>query len=878
MARHVFYFYIKTDTPSQLDAIEFGGCDPSCPQNQTLETVLARSYGEYRFEDYEILGSESGSHPILRSKDNKTLSVFTGTVSNRASNIIDFPISYFLRIPSGSGFAFGQPALTAPGSGAQVPVSEMVRIFSDNQYDYLVLGFPDVENYRAVVEIYLVPRKTVSFITSCGTLVDGYATYTEGVSRRLPTVDVPTGKLFSGWYATAEFSGNSMTEIPASATGDLVFYARFIDLPVPPAVREDGVKRFWFRVVRGVGSFAIHPGASPVLRFANMSPRTLELPDLPQGLVQAGDAIEVRYGTSEAQAVTVFTGTLEKRVESFARGIEVRESATFADAWSVLERLVYRQEWRVAGADGTATLKTSTSNVVLNCDAVGRPISMTAQIQAILDFAGGASSMISCGAGGVDAGTQVLPADPTSNITCATAIARTLRFFPKVMACCTDGGSVRVWTPSSADAPWIAGARILSRTKTHTAHPVVGVDIATDAVDVEASGAGGFVRISSHQTAGVVDSVDTLHVFLPLASGSSSSSWETLDCRGHLESLSEFGGWQSIGFWIAHHPRLEGLDNSKVRTTSGPEIVSGTEYAYITDIPVETLRHFGLQASILHLKCKVTVDVDAETQENVLLTMDFVTTNARPRTYTQSTGSSSSAGESLPDGLAQAILDQRSGSLIEEEMSIRLGDRLPSIGDAVDGLYLQNFSVDCYDLTARLHFGHPDYLSAEDMRALLSGFRDRAYSRTAPNRDSEDTSDGQDQPQEGDGIKPIKVTEFSPGTYRKLVIKPSDGEHGGIDLDSTGIARGETMAVRTLKIPGASGSEKEVKFLTTGLGEGSGGQNVTLVSNLEYDKSTHKLTYKPVKGTFMDGLVVLDADENEPVEVFEAVEHTRGMD
>lgn len=563
---------------------------------------------------------------------------------------------------------------------------------------------------------------------------------------------------------------------------------------------KDDVKRFWFRLVRGGNAGPINPGASPVLKFSNMSPRTFEVPDVPQGYFQTGDVIEVSYGTAPDSAEKVFRGTLDRRVIHRGRGTEARESATFVDAWGMLERLVYRQEWSVANADGTASLKTSTSNVVLNCDSVGSPISMTDQIKAILDYAHRTSADIPYRARDIDAGAQVLPADPTSNITCATAIARTLRFFPKIFACCTAADSIRVWTPSASDAPWIASAKIISRDKTHTAHPVVGVDIATDAVDVEASGAGGFVRISSHQTAGVVDSVDTLHVFLPLASGSSSSSWETLDCRGHLESLSEFGGWKSIGFWIAHHPRLEGMDNSKVRTTDGPKIVSGTEYAYITDIPVETLRHFGIQASILHLKCKVTIDLDTETQENVILTMDFVTTNASPRTYTQSTGSSSSASESLPDGLAQAILDQRSGSLMEEEMSIRLGDRLPSIGDAVDGLYLQNFSVDCYDLTARLHFGHPDYLSAEDMRELLSGFRDRAYSSTAPNRDSADPSEGQVQePQEGESVKPIAVTEFSPGTYRKLVIKPSNGSGEKINLDSSDLD-GQTAKFRDVTI------------------------------------------------------------------------------
>ncbi len=157
-------------------------------------------------------------------------------------------------------------------------------------------------------------------------------------------------------------------------------------------------------------------------------------------------------------------------------------------------------------------------------------------------------------------------------------------------------------------------------------------------------------------------------------------------------------------------------------------------------------------------------------------------------------------------------------------MSIRLGDRLPSIGDAVDGLYLQNFSVDCYDLTARLHFGHPDYLSAEDMRELLSGFRDRTYSSTAPNRDSADPSEGQVQgTQEGESVKPIAVTEFSPGTYRKLVIKPSNGASEEIKLDSSDLD-GKTAKFRDVTIYDKAGHPSTLKVLATEQQDGEGGE------------------------------------------------------
>ena len=157
----------------------------------------------------------------------------------------------------------------------------------------------------------------------------------------------------------------------------------------------------------------------------------------------------------------------------------------------------------------------------------------------------------------------------------------------------------------------------------------------------------------------------------------------------------------------------------------------------------------------------------------------------------------------LPDGLAQAILDQRGGSLESEDMQIRVGDVFPKIGDSADGLVLQNFEVDCDTLVANLHFGHPDYLTPEDMRELMNGFRARGTASNVPIRATNDLAE--DAKDVAGGIMPLTTTEFAPGTKKKMTVKDSSGG-GSIVLDSTKVG-GKKVEVHDLTFTPSGASE-----------------------------------------------------------------------
>ncbi len=262
--------------------------------------------------------------------------------------------------------------------------------------------------------------------------------------------------------------------------------------------------------------------------------------------------------------------------------------------------------------------------------------------------------------------------------------------------------------------------------------------------------------------------------------------------------------------------------------------------------------------------------------------MDFLTTDARTRTYTWQTGSELVEDETLPDGLAEALYKQRAGALASEQMTVRLGDSLPVIGDMADGLILQSYDIDLADLTARLVFGRPEHLSAEDMRSLLNGFRQRGYASTARIRKEEAADEDADEADAPGGIPPIASSEWAPGVKAKATIKKADpnANAGVIKLEAAEVPAGSTVAVRTLTV-GSGSSAQTVKVLATsdvtvpeGGGSGSGtSQSVTVVTDValrEVSTGVYKLQMKKQQLSFTGSL----GTETAWTDVFDTVPHS----
>lgn len=593
-------------------------------------------------------------------------------------------------------------------------------------------------------------------------------------------------------------------------------------------------KPFTFQRTRSGTTEEFYPAAGARLRFASCDKDTLSLPGLPVGLLTTDDVVTVQYN-----GTTVFKGTVATRIERQGRGTDRVEDVTVEGPWGLMARLVFRQEWKVTGSGGT--VGENTSHLILNQSSLGVLQNVTAQIQEIAKYAAGYCGF-TYAAANISAGTTQLPPDEARDLTCAAAIMRELRYFPQTICRFDYSGTPALHVSVPPDeTPQPAGYLSLipktQRSYTRTSHPVVGVDICTQDWDVVTgnNNVDSTMRAFSHQEAGIVNSIDTLHVYMPLAPGNSSKNWESLD----VETIPDGQSYTSINFWIRNHPALSGLTYSQGNTNGisafGPITPNPlpNNCPRLTDTTVGDLRRFGLNAEVVRLTCPVTITTP-EKVEQLVLTLDYVATNATTRTYTKQTGSSSTAAETLPEGLAQAILDQRGGELMSEDVTIRLGDSFPTIGDAdvvtennvSQVLYLQNFEVDCYDLTATLHFGRPAFLSPEDMRDLLLGFRQRGFAANVPNRAEPDADDNME---DVGGVQPLKSSSTTISSIAKATVKTTGG--GTIKLDTTSASAG-TVTAGMVNVKATSGGAIDIK--TSDVGSG----NTAKFQDLKYTDST----------------------------------------
>lgn len=560
---------------------------------------------------------------------------------------------------------------------------------------------------------------------------------------------------------TAEYQSLVPREATPGATSELFSFAR---------IRSGATSRFY-------------PGAGARLRFANRDVDTLEMPGMPSGYLAAGDVVTATY-----KGVCVFRGDVATIAEARGRGDDATQTVTCVGPWSKMQRLVYRQNWFTG--DGYSR----SSRLILNQYQDGTPQNLNSELYEIASH-GAAACGYTVALADVAVSTQTLPFDECRDITVADAIRRELRFFPKAICRFDYSGATPALKIKEAASPstaaYVASIPKTAREYVYTAHPITGVDL-----EIEATGTvdGVEYRQISHQTAGdtAAGNPDCLYATLQTRGASSNTVRQTF--KSVTEAIP--GDLNSIGWWKQKHPRLANVALAAIKSiTEGAR--SPANYSRISAATAGELEEAGLRCEVSKFSCKVTIETEDDREEDIYLTAHFLTTNATgtaedPKTYTWVTDSSSESGDTVPTGLAAAILAERSGRLVSEKFTMRLGYALPTLGDAIvesDGtVFLQSFEVDCARLTAELSFGVPEHLAPEDMASLLSGFRNKRTTTSAAMRKTGKSDDGGAKVELG-GIPPLSSTEFAPGTKSKTTISvPSSlrGPSKSIVLDTTG--------------------------------------------------------------------------------------------
>lgn len=521
-------------------------------------------------------------------------------------------------------------------------------------------------------------------------------------------------------------------------------------------------KLFSFARIRSGSSSRFYPGVGAKLRFANRDVDTLELPGVPSGYLAPGDVVTATY-----KGVCVFRGDVATISESQRRGDDSTQTVMCVGPWSKMSRLVYRQNWF------TGSGYSRSSRLILNQTQSGTAQNLDSELYEIADH-GATPCGYTVARADVSVSTQHLPFDECRDITVADAIRRELRFFPKAICRFDYSGATPALhiskNASPTTAAYVANIPKSRREYVYNAHPITGVDL-----EIETTGTvdGVEYRQISHQTAGntAAGNPDCLYATLQIRGASSSVT------RQSFKSVTEDipSNLNDAAWWKARHPRLANVAQSAISISEAAR--SPSNYPRISAATAGELEEAGLHCEVSTFTCKATITTTYEKEEEIFLTMNFLTTNAtgtaaQPQTYTWVVESSSESGETVPTGLAATILAERAGSLLSERMTIRLGDSLPQLGDAIvetEGtVYLQIFEVDCSTLTADLRFGAPDHLSPEDMASLLSGFRNK---RTASSATVRKTGKPEASSKVAMGaIPPLSSTEFAPGNKAKTAI------------------------------------------------------------------------------------------------------------
>lgn len=557
-------------------------------------------------------------------------------------------------------------------------------------------------------------------------------------------------------------------------------------------------QRFRF-YAQGVEFF---PSSGTRLSFRSRGVDALSVKCVPRGTLAGGDAVTVTYQpTEDAAPSTVFAGTVEQVSESSLAGRETYDDAVVSSPWSKMDRLVYQQQW------GTPYGLVWSSGLVLNQGLNGRSIGFKSQLNEILAFASGR-----CGfTFDTLSGGQELPFDEVRDLTCAQAMNRVLRWFPKtVVRFDYSAGIPKILFAEPAPAPWIDEIDKSSVVRTLNAHPVSGVCVETVTTGDSSGAPYRAIANQIYPPTSDPSGVDVMHVTVNLAGASGSNTYETFSTVCDSEIDSSNPGW-----WKKYHPRLAKVSIPDITVKEHSFRSDMGDYPRKAGCSVEELVKFGLKARVETFTARISLkeNGDGDREEDMVLQMKFVTTNAvSGKVYSRVVGSTSTSGETIPDGLARAIYEDRSATLQSIECTARVGASFPTVGETFEGLQLQSFEVDPANLTVKCHFGQPEHLSADDMAGLLSGFRNRIRSTSSFERNSGEKVDKENAKE---FIGPIESTEFCPGVKSKTTIKSTENAGGIIHLDSSKLEPEDDVDVRDLTYKDDAGEDVEVKVLAS---------------------------------------------------------------
>ena len=504
---------------------------------------------------------------------------------------------------------------------------------------------------------------------------------------------------------------------------------------------------------------------------------------------EAGDYIEVFDGQTRK-----FAGRIEKKHEENSAE-KPHTDIVAKNAWRDLESIVYQQTWkRSVNGNVEDVLR---SKITLGQNSAGEKITVAEQVLDILRFA------ISCGAefaiGTVDVDSAML-ADEARDLSCAQALARTLKWTP----------NSSVYFEYSADGLPVFNVRKRKTLETKTISTVAGNvlsavvsprnDLLVDGVSIKYESEhkindNVFLGISEEKYPDSISSnaKKTIVMTVDLDGEKSSSTSYKIVC-GTIDT-------SSVQWWRKHVPALADeaemsvVESSRSDSTYSRELLSGSIVAAM---------HFKTLPVVVRAKVKYAKSDGTVVTKNVAA--NILSTNAASGTYT--VWRTLQFAEPRPNGLAKAIFEavsdlQYEGSVEVVGLSANafFGRRI-GIADAKNPSWANiratvSYSEEnLFDETVLLKFGPPKHLYPDDIEELFRINRNRKISSDSATRTTAKISSATDDNTQSKAE--INGSEGDALYERFIVSDKAEDDRRDIDLNISDIDGGETAKLRSI--------------------------------------------------------------------------------
>ncbi len=573
------------------------------------------------------------------------------------------------------------------------------------------------------------------------------------------------------------------------------------------------------RLRQGADPLTVRPDGQEPFRLSlrSLADDQLTFGGLPAGLVEIGDTVALSRA-----GVTVFRGRVEDRAARRWRGNCGLESFSAYGPWRRLSRIPYVQQWVMMRSEegGAPTLQpVESSRVVLGQGDSGAPVSLRAQASHILARAVDLGIISDYS---VDAlpNDVYLPFDECRDITLAQALARTLRYTPRLSAVfdyTATPPSLRIAAPSEEDSFWVGeyalSGLILEERESQSWHPPLCCLLEAQVSGSHDGAAYAFSLLQkSPDDDENYDPERTLRAVLPVSGSETSADRRSLD----VQTADFPADLNSADFWRQWHPDLRLLPEGASLTIRDASRSGTTDLSHyprfivVAGVGLAELEEAGVARSrVERLLCTAVLtttayygeDKSADSVETAQLSLEVITTDAVTKTYRWVAGFDGTSGETIPDGLADALLAARQSDGLSATVVAHLppdaGALIPRPGDTRSGLISQSVDIDIRALTVTVAFGPPAALGPVDLAGWLSAFRNIRRSTVSFRR-----STGEDGPEADQTFAlPSTFSGWSRQSANKVSVTPAHGSSGGaVTLDPAAVPSDKVASLRDLTV------------------------------------------------------------------------------